>query len=187
MQFIKGHFSTLAIILLILILAGVSVVRVVSERERAAAPASQALTVGPTEAGFTDLSGNPVPLTDRVGAVLVVNSWASWSPDSAVELPRLAAVAAEYEAEGVRVVAINRAEIKETAERFLRTVDAYDQVELVLDPDDHYYRSIGGYAMPETIFYDAAGEIVHHHRGVMREIDIRNYLDAALAASKDTE
>ncbi len=139
-------------------------------------PAMNALATSGEGTPYTDMNGNVLTFDSYLGEILVVNSWASWAPDSAKELPTLAKVASEFSDKNVKVIAINRAEPQTTAERFLQTVGAADGVELVLDLDDRYYKSVSGFAMPETIFYDREGNIVHHHHGVISEEDLRNYL-----------
>ncbi|MBP6881052.1 MAG: TlpA family protein disulfide reductase [Candidatus Pacebacteria bacterium] len=154
--------------------------------ERAANnPANESLSTIEGVAPYTDMAGNPLSLSEHVGSVLVVNSWASWSPDSVRELPALAEIVTEYAEKDVKVIAINRAEPQTTAERFLRTVGAADAVQLVLDPDDHFYHSIQGYAMPETIFYDRKGGVVHHHHGVLTKDEMKTYLEMALSAGSE--
>lgn len=187
MRYTREQAITGGVILVILLLGALYTWSTISKQralEAADNPATHALTTEADQAPYTDLEGNILTLTEYVGEVLVVNSWASWSPDSARELPLIATITSEYEDRDVRVLAINRAEPRTTAERFLRTFSITDKVQLVLDPDDRYYRSIAGYSMPETIFYDRKGNIVHHHHGVMTEADIRNYLDAAIAATE---
>lgn len=147
--------------------------------------AERALVVPEGKSPYTDLAGNTVLLSDEVGNVLVVNSWASWSPSSKQELANLAAVANQYAQKGVKVLAINRAEPAPTAERFLKQINATGAVKLVLDPDDHYYNSIDGYAMPETVFYDRAGNIVHHHHGPLTPEQMKEYVEQALASDSE--
>jgi len=136
---------------------------------------------------YTDLEGNPIALTDYIGEVLMVNSWASWCPFCSVELEKLSDLVNLYEDKGVRFLAINRAEPATTAERFLRSVGTTDGVMLILDKDDRYFKSIEGFTMPETVFYDRTGNIIHHHHGEMSLIEMRQYVDEAIDASNKTD
>ncbi|NCN11812.1 TlpA family protein disulfide reductase [Candidatus Kaiserbacteria bacterium] len=146
----------------------------------AVSPAVNALTVAEGERSFTDLSGNQLSLTSHAGKVLIVNSWASWSPDSTRELKTLALLAQKYANKGVFVIAINRAEPGIVAKRFLDTIGIAEDVQLVLDPSDHYYRSIGGYTMPETVFYGVSGEITHQQHGALSLEQMVAYTESAL-------
>jgi len=132
---------------------------------------------------FTDVLGNPVNLSDYLGEVLVVNSWASWSPFSQTELADLSQVASEYSGREIKILAINRAESSDMAIRYLNTINTLDNVTLVLDKSDKFYNSIGGYAMPETVFYDDKGNIVFHSHGPLKPDDIRKYLEQAIGVS----
>ena len=150
-----------------------------------ASPAGVALTPAQGRSGYTDIEGNPVQLQNYLGTILVVNSWASWSPQSAQELQKLAAVAQEYDQETVTVLAINRAEPKNTAQAYLASIAVADSVVLILDPQDNYYSSVGGFAMPETIFYDAQGNVVQHTRGALDDTKIKKFIEEARAAAED--
>lgn len=183
MNSVKERSVTLIILLLIIIAAAAFTWSIIHDPLPRHSPAAQALSGGAADtAPYTDLTGNPVALQDEVQGVLVINVWASWSPDSATELVDLARLAETYQ-DQVSIVAINRAEPASTAERFLREVGATAAMRLVLDPDDSYYRSIGGYAMPETIIYDTAGEVVHHQRGRISYDEMERYVTEALDRS----
>lgn len=135
-------------------------------------PAMKAFTINQGEASYTDLAGNPISLTDFVGKIIVVNVWASWSPFSANDLQNLVDIAKEVNEEEIEILAINRAEPATTAERYLSTIGVLDNVTLVLDPGDKYYKSIGGYAMPETVIYDKEGNVFSHRRGVIKKEEV---------------
>ena len=94
-------------------------------------------------------------------------------------------VAKEYQEQPVAFLAINRAEPGQRAQRFLDVMGVSRDILLVLDPTDRYYDHIGGYTMPETIFYDRAGNIVHHQRGELTEKQVVGYLEAALKVPQE--
>jgi hypothetical protein len=75
-----------------------------------------------------------------------------------------------------KLLAINRAEDAVTAERFLNYYNLWSDVELLLDPTDHFYKSIGGYAMPETVIFDEKGSTKAHFRGVVTQAEIETAL-----------
>jgi thiol-disulfide isomerase/thioredoxin len=180
----KATIITIASMVGILIIGAITIAILQnqqSKRELSASPAAGALATGGTSAPYTDFDGNPADLDQYVGQVLVVHSWASWSPFSSSELQLLAEVAQAYAAEDVVVIAINRAEAKATAESYLRTIGVADQVRLIVDNDDRYYKSIGGYTMPETVFYDQTGNIIAHKRGELSTTEAESYIEQALA------
>lgn len=130
---------------------------------------------------FTDLYGEPLSLDQFGGKVRVVNSWASWTPFSIQELKDLNALAQEYSEEEVIFIAINRKESKEIARSFLATLGDLYALHFVIDVNDTYYAAVGGYAMPETVFYDAQGNIVFHQRGSLDKEGIRRHIEEALS------
>lgn len=134
---------------------------------------------------YTDLAGNPVSLASYRGKVLVVNSWASWCPFCGTELQKLNTVAMEFSSEEVVFLAINRMETVERAERYMRQQPGtFDNLVLVLDHGDVFYRRVGGFSMPETLFYDSEGELVAHERGQLSESRIKELVSQALSADE---
>ncbi len=147
--------------------------------------AGSALVSAEGESLFTDIAGNPVTLDDYLGSVLVVNSWASWSPFSAQELPRLSELSQQYSTDEVVVLAINRAEPATTAQSFLQSLNISEDVQLLLDPADAYYKRIEGYSMPETVFYNTQGDIVFHKHGLLTLEEMNQYVSQALESSQE--
>tara|TARA_B100001989_G_C24536385_1_gene464658 strand:+ start:1390 stop:1965 length:576 start_codon:yes stop_codon:yes gene_type:complete len=172
---------TLAIILLIIVLFGYFTyqVRINDQDSVTVSDAELALGVAPGQTPYTDLNGNVVSLSDYVGKVIVVNSWASWSPASAIELPLLNNVSKEYSSDEVVFLAINRAEPGSTAKSFLDAFEISEDIQLVLDADDRYFDSIAGFNMPETVYYDERGKLVVHKRGPSSVHEIRRNIEAA--------
>jgi len=130
---------------------------------------------------FTNLEGVPISFTEYEGKVRVVNMWASWTPFSVEELKNLELLATEYATKNVVVLGINRKEPKEQAVRFLSELPALSHIVFVIDLTDAFYKSIGGYAMPETIFYDTHGNITFHQQGEMTLEEMKIRVDEALA------
>jgi thiol-disulfide isomerase/thioredoxin len=72
------------------------------------------------ELTLTDVSGNPVSLTDHLGKVILVNMWATWCPPCKAEMPTLQAFYEKYQAQGFVIVGINDGETIELVEPFVR-------------------------------------------------------------------
>lgn len=144
--------------------------------------AAQALIIEDPKKSFTDLNGNTLQLSDYLGKVVVVTSWASWCPQCAADLPQLAVIANEFRERGVVVVAINRSESTDVAERFLRTISVPEGLQLVLDPSDHFYSANESYAMPETILFDTKGAIVLQQRGSFNADEMRSAINNLLSS-----
>lgn len=128
-----------------------------------------------------DLDGADVRLSTFKNDVLVAYVWASWCPYCADEIRHLAQLA---QAEGgrVRVVAINRGEPAAVAKDYLAQLEGVQPVVFLLDPEDAFFRQVGGYAMPETVFIRDRGEIVFHQRGPMKIDEVKTRLDELLRA-----
>lgn len=116
--------------------------------------------------------GNDIRLTDFSGKPLVVNSWAVWCPFCVKELADFALVQKEF-GERVAIIAIDRAESRDAAKEFTDGIGVTDDLTFLLDPNDSFYQSIGGFSMPETLFVKADGAIHFHKRGPMTIEEIR--------------
>ncbi|MBI4159992.1 TlpA family protein disulfide reductase [Candidatus Wolfebacteria bacterium] len=127
-----------------------------------------------------DYNGKTVKLADLKGKPLVINSWAVWCPFCRKELPDFAAAQKEV---GDRVVfiAVDRAESLATAKQYTDEIGITDQLVFLLDPSDSFYKSIGGFSMPETIFVDKDGFVVDHKRGPMDIKEIRQRIQKLLS------
>lgn len=137
------------------------------------------------ELSFRDYNGNVVRLADFKGTPLVVNSWAVWCPFCLKELPDFAEIQKEF-GEQVIIIAIDRAESLKTAKSYTDDLGITDDIVFLLDSGDIFYRSIGGFSMPETIFVDSGGNIREHKRGFMRIEDIRERVNNLLSLEPDT-
>jgi len=165
------------------VLAGV-VGYVVRERaaDRERNKAQPALFSPEASEAFTDLDGKKVDITEAEGKIVIATSWASWCPQCAGELQLLSDLATERNDDRVQVFALNRMESKHQAQRFMATLPSLPGITFVLDNEDHFFSSVLGYAMPETIFYNAAGEIVLHKRGNLTKEEAVAALETALTA-----
>jgi thiol-disulfide isomerase/thioredoxin len=134
------------------------------------------------DASYTTLDGIEVDIREYRGEPLIINSWATWMPFSANELQLLNDWASQY-AGSVQVLAINRMEESSTVRAFLGGLPPLDNIVVLLDPGDTFYKAVSGYAMPETVLYARDGSIIDHVRGVMSEDMIRTLF--TVAASED--
>ncbi|MCI0597831.1 TlpA family protein disulfide reductase [Candidatus Parcubacteria bacterium] len=120
---------------------------------------------------FIDYEGNTVSLEAYRGKPLVINSWAAWCPFCRQELADFAALQKEFS--DIVVIAIDRAEPLETAQGYTDTLGISEDLVLLLDPDDDFYKNIGGFSMPETIFVTGDGTIAFHKRGFLSLDEMR--------------
>ncbi len=129
-----------------------------------------------------DYNGNTVSLSDFAGKIVVVNAWASWCPFCVNELPAFAALQREFKDE-IAVIAINRQESLATAKGYTDNAGITDSMIFLLDPNDSFYQSIGGFSMPETLFIDDEGNIRIHKRAPMELEEMREKVHTILRDS----
>ena len=128
---------------------------------------------------FKDYDGNQVSLSDVQGKPLVVNSWAVWCPFCKKELADFATVQDEL-GNRVTIIAIDRAESLNVAKKFTDEKGVTDRLIFWLDLSDSFYKKIGGFSMPETIFINSDGETVFHKRGPMDVEEIKEHIQKIL-------
>lgn len=127
-------------------------------------------------ASLTNYEGDDVSLEEFRGAPLVINSWAVWCPFCVKELSDFAELQKEF-GDQITVIAIDRQEPLAKAKGFTDELGITDDMLFLLDPSDSFYKSIGGFSMPETIFVNSAGEIVVHKRGPMELEEMREHVN----------
>lgn len=123
---------------------------------------------------LVDYNGNEVSLEELQGRPLVINSWAVWCPFCRKELADFAKLQKEFGDE-IIVIAIDRQEPLAKAKGFTDELGITDDMMFLLDASDSFYKSIGGFSMPETIFVNSAGKIVVHKRGPMELDEMREH------------
>jgi len=111
-----------------------------------------------------DYDNKDIPLYTYRRQIVVAYAWASWCPYCAAEMQALAGLKKTY-GDKIQILAINRAEPIAVAKSFTDGLGIAKDVDIIVDPDDKFFKSIGGYAMPETVFINARGDIVYHQRG----------------------
>jgi cytochrome c biogenesis protein CcmG, thiol:disulfide interchange protein DsbE len=116
---------------------------------------------------LTDYAGKEVRLSEFKNKVLVAYVWASWCPYCGAEIENLARLKQIY-GEDIQVIAINRSEPPAVAKDFTDHLKEVTGVVFLLDSTDSFFKSIEGYAMPETVFIRPNGDILLHQRGPMK-------------------
>ena len=119
---------------------------------------------------LTDMNGKPVRLSDFKNKLVIAYAWASWCPYCAHELQNLSKLRSTY-GDKVQVVAINRAEPAPIAQAYVSGLTNVQGIVFLLDPSDSFFKSIGGYAMPETEFIQQDGTVVYHQHGPLSHDD----------------
>lgn len=130
------------------------------------------------DVAFKDYAGREVKLSSFEGRPVIVSAWASWCYFCAGQMSRFSALQTEMENRAVFVL-INRAESLEKAKQFSERAGTSGDTVLLLDHEDAFYKAIGGFAMPETIFLNKAGVMLHHRRGLINTETIKRWLSLA--------
>ena len=88
-------------------------------------PGGDSASDGPLQVGdparefvLNDVDGHPVRLSDLNGRPVILNFWATWCAPCRIEMPDLQAMYDEYQADGLAILAIDRAESAETVRSF---------------------------------------------------------------------
>lgn len=118
-----------------------------------------------------DFEGDKVSISE-LNKPSVINSWAGWCAFCKEELKAFAKAKSEF-GNRVKIIAINRGEPKQEAIGYTDDLGVTNKLTFLLDPDDKFYRKIGGFSMPETIFVNSKGKIVFHKRGPMDAEEIK--------------
>jgi thiol-disulfide isomerase/thioredoxin len=129
-------------------------------------------------ASYTDLEGNPISLTDFAGKVVLVYSWASWSPQCADELKRLSEFVASYDQDEFVILALNRKESRSVVYDYLTFIEKPGGLQYLLDPTDNAYVVTQGFAMPRATLYDTDGELIADWQGTLDMNLVRESVDA---------
>lgn len=182
LQTIRENLKIFIFLLLILLLVGFYTVKIIYDRHTFVNENTREIFSDKDDKTtyYTDLNGNSVSLEQYLGKILVVNSWASWSPFSSTELTSLQALAKNYDKNDIVFLAINRKESREQAQRFVNTLPELTNLQVVIDINDHFYSSVGGYAMPETIIYNNKGDLIEHIHGTLKKEDVEAKLNELL-------
>ncbi len=114
-----------------------------------------------------DYDGKDVHIYEFRRKVMIAYAWASWCPYCKAELENLAKEKQKY-GNDILIVAVNRGESLRDAKAYTDALQGGSQLTFLLDPGDSFFKSIGGYAMPETVFIDEKGDIVYHQRGPLQ-------------------
>lgn len=98
---------------------------------------------------LTGLDGKTWRLTDARGQVVLLNFWASWCEPCRAEMPSLELLAQAYEAQGLRVVAVNLRETDGAIRRFLAQMPT--ELPIVRDVDGLAARAFDVRIYPTTV------------------------------------
>lgn len=116
---------------------------------------------------YLTMNDEAVSLYDITADTLVVGTWASWCPTCPDFLRNLADLQTQFNTNEVRVIALNRAEPKQTIAAYVQTLpeEVVRELFILQDTHDTFFASVGGYAVPEIVVYDTRRAVLLHQRG----------------------
>jgi thiol-disulfide isomerase/thioredoxin len=136
-----------------------------------AKPAQQVPDVMLTELNGTRTLGLPQLVA---GKPTVVNLWASWCGPCRVEMPTLAA--AQQNTPDVTFVFVNQGEPNATVAAYLQR-SGLSLSNVWLDPTSRLGPASGSQGLPTTLFFDATGQRVDAHFGMINAAALQVQLD----------
>lgn len=110
--------------------------------------------------------GSEVSLSEFRRGALIAYAWASWCVYCKEEFQNLAKLKEKY-GDKIQVLAVNRAEPLPIAKAYTDSLQGVTGITYLIDPEDAFFKSVGGYAMPETIFIKSSGDVFFQQRGPM--------------------
>ncbi len=113
--------------------------------------------------------------------ISMINSWATWCTFCMRELPELATLQEEFE-DDLLIVAVNRGEKLKKAKRKIEEKGLIGRLLFLVDPSNVFYKTIGGFTSPETVFTDSSGKILFHKRGPMSLQEMQEVVTNLLTA-----
>lgn len=126
------------------------------------------------------LDGQPLALASLAGQPVVLNIWATWCPPCRREMPMLAQAQRQYP--GVHFVFVNQGEGRATISNYL-TAEQLQLDNVLLDTGAHVSRQFGVRGLPTTLFFNARGELVTSHLGMLTQAILGDYLGTLTTAA----
>lgn len=128
------------------------------------------------------MSGEPIDTADWRSQAIVLNFWYAACPPCRKEAPDLAAIAREYQADGVHFLGINAVDEPETAQAFERRFDI--PYPSLYDSDSQGIAATQGLvpltAVPTTLILDQEGRAAARIIGVAEPNILRSMIDRIL-------
>jgi thiol-disulfide isomerase/thioredoxin len=129
------------------------------------------------------LSGGELSTKDFLGAVVVLNVWASWCAPCRAEAPDLQAVWDATSDGGVQFIGLNTRDSDAAASGFVRTYGlTYPQM---LDPDGRlqllFRDTLPPQAIPSTVVLDKEGRVAARALGAVSQSDLLGLIEPLVA------
>lgn len=109
---------------------------------------------------LNNLAGQAVDLSNFKGKVVLINFWASWCEPCREEFGELTHLQEKYGSRGLKVLALNLAEMKPRITQFLKGNSIPDNaIEILLDRNSTSYKTWKARGIPTTFLVGKNGRI----------------------------
>ena len=109
---------------------------------------------------LNNLAGTPVDINAFKGKVVIVNFWASWCEPCREEFTELTYLQDKYGAKGLKVFAVNLAEMKPRITQFLKGNGISENaIEILQDRNSIIYKTWKARGIPTTFLINKQGKI----------------------------
>ena len=109
---------------------------------------------------LNNLAGQAVDLSSFKGKVVLINFWASWCEPCREEFGELIHLQEKYDAKGLKIFAVNLAEMKPRITQFLKGNTISDNaIEILLDRNSLAYKTWKARGIPTTFLVGKNGRI----------------------------
>ncbi len=113
---------------------------------------------------LTDRAGKERRLDEFRGELVVIEFWASWSPQSKLSLPGTEQLHAEFGPRGLRVIALSL-DVEEELDDARKFLDAKKFSFLTLFDGSDFAEDLGLKTLPHLILLDRTGKVLYQHTG----------------------
>ena len=116
------------------------------------------------EVTLTDRTGKERRLDEFRGELVLIEFWASWSPQSKLSLPGTQQVHDEFGKRGLRVIALSL-DVEDELDDARKFLDARKFSFLTLFDGSDFAEDLGLKTLPHLILLDREGKVVYQHTG----------------------
>ena len=138
------------------------------------------VAVGQSAPDFSlpDSAGGNLALSQQRGHPVLLDFWATWCTNCRADMKLVAATAAKYKSQGLRVVLIDFEEQRSTASKFLKGLGV--ELPTLLDRNGSVAHDYGVPGLPVAVFINSQGQITAIQLGQLDQAEVNQDVPTAL-------